>query len=342
MKVGLIGKGFKCSVGSIRNVFWKMIQVIFGKESFLVQREYLELKEKFQKENPDGSLLVFSADEIEKKQFCENISQTQGLFSSNKLIILRDFFSLADSRQEFLIAEVDFEYISKSKELQIVFAEMAGKIPNGKIFRKIKKIAKVDEKKLLNNIKLGEWVAEETEKRSRGKVKFASGAVEFLVMMSKGNMWKLNGEIDVLVNFKNEGAINQADIELLCRGEAESKIFDLIDAIGEGNRDLAIRTKTKLINQGENEFMIFSMILGQMRNMIKVLQCQRKGIKSEQEISDETGVHPFVVKKTIRQVQNFSYAKLAKLFDEASKIDVGAKNGELLMNDALDVFIAKT
>ena len=80
--------------------------------------------------------------------------------------------------------------------------------------------------------------------------------------------------------------------------------------LGEGNRDLAIRTKTKLINQGENEFMIFSMILGQMRNMIKVLQCQRKGIKSEQEISDETGnVHPFVVKKTIRQVQKFFLCK---------------------------------
>ena len=87
-------------------------------------------------------MLVFNADEIENKQFLENISQTQGLFSSNKLIILRDFFSLGRFATGISASEVDFEYISKSKELQIVFAEMAGKIPNGKIFRKIKKLGK--------------------------------------------------------------------------------------------------------------------------------------------------------------------------------------------------------
>ena len=51
-------------------------------------------------------------------------------------------------------------------------------------------------------------------------------------MMLKGNMWKLNGEIDVLVNFKSK----EQSTKLIYRGEAESKIFDLIDAIGGGQQ----------------------------------------------------------------------------------------------------------
>ena len=48
VRAGSIGKGFKCSVIE-EMCFGKRIQVIFGKESFLVQRQYLELKKSFKR-----------------------------------------------------------------------------------------------------------------------------------------------------------------------------------------------------------------------------------------------------------------------------------------------------
>ncbi len=154
-------------------------------------------------------------------------------------------------------------------------------------------------------------------------------------------MWQIKNEIDKLCGFKEKGVITTEDIELLCRGKTNAKIFDLVDAIGQNDKKGALKLKNWLISQGENEFYVITMIVSQIRNLIRVQECNTKGIFDEKSIATKLSMHPFVAKKSLSQLRNYSKKQLKKVYQLAADLDLATKKGEQKMEEALDYMIAK-
>ncbi len=318
-----------------------MIIFIFGEEKYLVRERLNVLREAFSKKNPEAHIDELDFDEeFDADRLRETILSGQGLFSKKKMVVLKNAFTTSSSMQEN-ITETLKNNVAEGKELIIVIAELGENKTKGKLLQLLKKKAKCEEYKKLKSKQVQNWVIKETAKRSDKKVSINSSALKELVMISKNSLWKLSSEIDKLVSFKEQGIISLEDARAICRGENEVKIFDLVDAIGQDNKTRSVQLKSQLIRQGENDFYIFTMIMFQIRNLLRVSQCKRKGSVQCQAIAGKLKMHPFVVQKTLRQLDNFSKTKLKQIYQLASDIDLQTKKGNYKMEEALDYFMMK-
>ena len=58
-------------------------------------------------------------------------------------------------------------------------------------------------------------------------------------------------------------------------------------------------------------------------------------------ISKETGIHPYVVKKTYPQVQQFTLLELKKIYQKIFEVDSSIKTGKIDAEMALDLLITR-
>ncbi len=323
-----------------------MIKFYFGEEKYLVFSQYRKERLNFEKNNPDAHIGEFDFKKvIDLKQVAEELISGGGLFASKKMLILRNINEVSVTFQEQFLELLKNPIVSEGDELELlIIALEKGKFSTklkGFLTRKTKRKIESIEFKRKKGMELEKWVLLEINRRSNKDVSIKSIALKELILLTNGDLWKLNSEIDKLICFVDKGEISKMDIEKICNGEMEAGVFDLIDAVGAKNLEKAITLKNRLITQGDNEFFIFSMITSQLRNLIKVEFCVSNGIYNADRIAKKCKLHPFVAKKTLAQVRSFSKNKLKRVYDLAARIDQEAKIGQRDMKEALDYFIAK-
>lgn len=318
-----------------------MICFIYGENNFLAQRKYQKYRNVFTSRNPGAPVDVFDCDENFDLQCVQRSLQSgYSLFSQKKCIILKNPFTLNILNQKKIIELLEANSNNGSDGL-IIVAELRVPKPKGRLLNFLKKNAKNEKVDVLDQRNLKNWIIRELEKQSDKKTTILPDALEYLIGITQGNMWMINSEIKKLVNYQGKGSVDKNGIEKLCHGKVNAGIFELVDAIGNNNRARAIALKNNLLAQGENEFYIFSMIVSQFRNLIKVGECVLKGVNDPNRISKLCTMHPFVARKTLAQLRNYNKRQLKDIFSLASEIDIKAKTSDVEMSEALDYFIVK-
>ncbi|HHX58758.1 MAG TPA: DNA polymerase III subunit delta [Candidatus Moranbacteria bacterium] len=314
---------------------------IYGKEKYLIRERVLEIEHEFLEKYPTASINIFDwAESFEPALFSESLANS-GLFAQEKLIVVKNSLKLNQENQvKFLDLLKDFKK-KNNKRVMLVLAEFEDGACRGKLFNFLKRASQVTKFDLLKGSELNQWIERLAEKRSQGKVGVEVAAANWLGIITHGNLWKISQEIEKLINFKESGMATLKDVKAICQGQVEGKIFDLVDAVGRGDKSRALRLKSQLLNQGENEFYIFSMIIFQARNLLKVSECARKGISDKRAVSQKTGLHPFVAQKTLSQLRNFSSNKIAEIYKLAAEIDLKSKQSDFQMARELDYFLVK-
>jgi DNA polymerase-3 subunit delta len=135
--------------------------------------------------------------------------------------------------------------------------------------------------------------------------------------------------------------IAEEDVELLVRANLSSNIFKTIDAIGANNKEEALSLLHRHLEKGEDPFYLLSMFVYQFRNMLKVADFKNQFGSDEYVISRESKMHPFVVKKSLAQIRNFSYDKLKDIYQKLGELDTAVKTGKIEIRLALDKFIVE-
>ena len=263
---------------------------------------------------------------------------------SNKYSIVQNTLNLKKAEQDDLQSFLKEKKLCKNKDLEIIFAETnekGTKSTSTKLGQYLKRAGEKLEFKKMTDDQLRQWVNSEFLKRGERKVTDEMMATRELISLTRGNLWQLSNEIDKLINYKESGEVTVQDVRKLCSGKVEAKIFDLVDAIGANDKKRALLLKQQLIDQGDNEFYIFTMILFQIRNLLKVSECLQKGINNSFEIKKQTGLHPFVIQKTIGNLNYFSPRKIKQIYQMISEIDRRTKIGEMKMGKAIDWLIIR-
>lgn len=161
-------------------------------------------------------------------------------------------------------------------------------------------------------------------------------------------MWKIRNELEKLSVYS--GQLSVREVENLVRPKIEAKIFDLVDAFGEKNAKKAHQELSKLLEKDEAELYIFTMIVGQFRNILIIkdylnpndkAQSSNQAQNSKFQIAKELGMHPFVAQKTSFQAKNFTLDELKKIYQKLMDFDIKIKTGEIEPRLALDLLIAE-
>jgi len=82
------------------------------------------------------------------------------------------------------------------------------------------------------------------------------------------------------------------------------------------------------------------MFVYQFRNLLLVKSLLQNGVNTAQ-IGQKIKLHPFVLKKTLAQAQNFSLADLKKIYAGLLETDISIKNGRLAPAAAVDLMVAE-
>jgi DNA polymerase-3 subunit delta len=132
--------------------------------------------------------------------------------------------------------------------------------------------------------------------------------------------------------------INVEDVELMVGPNISSNIFELVDAIADKNQRRALRVLYSHLESGADPYYIFSMIVYQFRNLLKVKELVKNALPYT-SIVKKTGLHPYVVKKTFEQCKRFDLEELKRLFNQLARLDIETKSGKIDMTEGLYQFV---
>jgi DNA polymerase-3 subunit delta len=322
-----------------------MIIFLYGEDGFRSREKLKEIEKKFLEKNSSGSGLSSSDFEEDNSAGLSEIKKafgSKGLFFEKQLVIIKNL--LAASPKDFILKTIDFlkslKNISEDKELVAIFWEKGKVNEKNELFKFLIKNSKSQKFELLSCAKLINWINQELKKEN-DNVQISSQAVRKLITCSGGDLAVIQNEIKKLANYKNEGDINENDVELLVEEKVSSNIFETIEALSSGNKKLALRLFHRQIQKGEDPVYILMMYVYQFRNFLKVSEYAERGERNNYEIAKKTKLHPFVVQKILGNISKFPLEKLKAIYKKLQIIDEKIKTGKGEIKTELDRFIVE-
>ena len=173
--------------------------------------------------------------------------------------------------------------------------------------------------------KLNEWARKQAA--SRG-LQLDERVAQRLLDTVGDDAERLESEIAKLATYVGGGAAAESDVDAVCVPGVERKVFDLTDAVGNGDRREALRCLELLYAHGEQAGSAFYAVLRHLRNLETVAQLPAQTPPGE--IAGILKVHPFAAEKLARQRANFDRRTLGLAMQTLADAEVGMKGASQL------------
>jgi len=301
----------------------KSIYLFYGADNFSLTRKVnFWIKEFEKKHSGDINIDTIEAKTLEPKAFGTNL-QAMPFLAEKRLVIVKDFLDKGSTDNQKTIAKI----IENTPDFCVlVFTE--NKTPDKRLtlYKKLSKIAKVEEFREPSPQETTTWITKEVQEKG-GQIGFAEA--NFLSAHVGPNLWQLSNEIEKLVQASKsepDGKITKQLIESLVSASISSSIFKLTDAIAAKNRKGSLNIFKKLIDSGEGTMMVFYMIVRHFRILIQSKYLTDQG-QSPDSIARTLKQHPFVAKTSSQQSRNFSPETLKEIYRQLLEIDKKFKTG---------------
>ena len=318
-----------------------MLIFLFGADSFRSQEKLSELKNQYTSKNSSGTdLSVLDCGETAPLKTLAEMLSAQGLFSTKQLVVVKNACVQGSlNQQKELLA-----YLKSNKELKdaadsiVIFFEAGAPKKNGALYKFLFAQAKKQEFAPLGGAPLANWALSLTKKLSP-ETAFSKSALTMLLAATGNDLCALSNEITKLVSWRISGEITPDDIAILVKSKIDSTMFETIEALTSGNKARALELLHAQIAKGEDIFYILSMYTYQIRTLLKIGDFYWQGMTSAPQIAQASGIHPYVVQKSLSQIRNLSAEKTKQMLRDLADIDFNAKTGKVDPLLALDTFI---
>jgi DNA polymerase III subunit delta len=320
-----------------------MIIFLYGPDSFRSSQKVLEIRQKFLLIDPVGSgLSVFDYSEKSSKNNFLDVLGIANLLAPKRLVIVKNIISAGTEVEQD--SALDYfkknKYLVEDNDLVVVFWESIQPKKSNALYKFLEKNTKSQNFERLSGAKLASWILKRI-KELDDKASISKTALEKLAVYVGDDLFLLDKEIQKLVNYCDGKIIKDEDVDLLVKANLDSNIFATVDALGSRNKSLALKLLHHHLEGGEDPFYLFSMFIYQFRNLLKIADLKENQGAGEYEIAKLAKLHPFVVKKSLAQLRNFSWERLVKIYQKLSNLDTAAKTGKIDIRLALDKFIVE-
>ena len=177
------------------------------------------------------------------------------------------------------------------------------------------------------------WTKKRAEKYG---ISLSPQIAEFLRMFVGNSFLSIDQELKKLLLCCGEKNISEEDITTICLQTEELPNFALADAILSGNIKKIFKTQMELSKNEDVITIFYRDIVSLFRNLILV----SSSIKEKKE-SSEIKMHPFVLQKTKKILQNISQKKLLSAYAKIQEIDSVSKKGQIPLSGDTRIFLLK-
>lgn len=165
------------------------------------------------------------------------------------------------------------------------------------------------------------------------------GVAELLTELVGTDFLALASAVEKLCLYVGEGGVVDAEqVDSVVAQTRQAVIFELTDAVGEGNLGAALRSLQNLLQAGEPAQRILFMIARQYRMIWRALDALGAGARPG-ELAGAIGVPPFVARKISAQARRFDPEAIQDAHGDIYRADRALKSSRLPRNLILERLI---
>jgi DNA polymerase III subunit delta len=221
---------------------------------------------------------------------------------------------------------------------RLVFVERELLKDSNKILKLAQTTANGFEKAFLAPKDNTQWIIKRAQESYGAKIDPVAASA--LASVTVGDLRRADNELVKLVSYVDGArAITEQDVALLTPYVAEANMFAMVDALAEGRTSEASTLVMRLLEQREDIFSLFGMVIRQFRLLLLAKEHLTSG-GSPGELDKALSVHRYVGEKLAKQSRAFTLPQLERIYRTLHDYDVKMKTGRIDPELALDLLIA--
>lgn len=315
----------------------------YGAEDYLMDWAIRRIIEKHVPEDSrDVDVLHLDGETCEVQDIIK-ASATYSMFAEKRVVVVKNFLPLIlgniENDNDSLLSLAS----SKQECSVVIFVIEAKFAENITAFgRKMIKESSAYEFTKLDKATLKAFITKRI--RQEGKI-IGRKEMDHLINLSgyfyKGSRYSLNqlvADISKIANATEGDLIQSNVIEDLITGEEDKFVFNLIDALMEGNKQKAMDLTETIIREEDSTMAVIALLTKQFEIMYDALELSKEGF-SISEMVKRTGVHEFRFKKAYQSAMLYKEEKIRSHLIRLYNIDRDIKSGNIDKDLAFELFV---
>lgn len=248
-----------------------------------------------------------------------NKASTSPINSEKRLVVVFDVHKLSPFYKDVLLS-----YLPKLPDftcLILTSPKLDERVKKTKFYSTLSELATTVDFRRLNDDHIPAWIEAKVREY---KIKIEKGATQILHNYVGNNLSDLANEIEKLVRYVDDKeSIKSSDVESVVGQSKTYNIYQLSDAIGEGDCKKALEILTHLFLTGEKPGTLIFRLTDHLEKLVKA---KSSVLQRDKSLASILKVHPYFVKKYQSQAENFSEENLEKGLILLYQTDVGLKS----------------
>lgn len=315
----------------IQNNTFKQIYLLCGNEDYLKKQYRDKLKNSLVEADDNMNFSYYEGDKINTLELLDTI-ETLPFFADRRVIVIENsgFFK---SVPENVVTSID----RIPDTTYIIFVEKDID-KRSKLYKKIKEAGYISEMETPDGKMLVTWINGLCKQENK---KMTVESIGYLIEAVGMDMNMLKMELEKLFSYTyGEDEIKVDHINEVCVSQATSKIFDMLDAIGNCNQKKALLLYRDLLELREPAMRILFLIVRQYNILLQVRLLLEQH-KDNGSIAKICGVPPFAAKKYIGQAKQYSSTKLLNMLRKCQDTDYKVKTGGVTDTIGVELLIVE-
>lgn len=314
-----------------------MNYVVHGEEQYQVRKaiDAIVLKEIGQRD--ELNTIVYDALQVDIDVILEE-AQTIPFFTDRKCILVKNANFLSSSND----TEIDLErleaYLQNPMEstVMILSGEFAKMDTRKKIVKKIGSLCKVSTCNKLDKDSLPAYLKEQLQKR---QLNINNATFQMLCERLPYDIGVIQMELDKLELYG--GDINEALIKQLVTRSLEEDVFALVNAVVEKNMKRVFQIWEDLQVLNKDPIYLIVLIASQFHLLYQVKCAELQGLRKQDEIASQLGVHPYRVKLALPVCSRLSIDSILDVLQQLADLDQSIKAGRVDKTLGFELFLLK-
>ncbi len=163
--------------------------------------------------------------------------------------------------------------------------------------------------------------------------------IYYMIQHMGMEMYLLKNELEKLFSYCcNQTHITLEDMKAVCIDEAEDKVFDMLDAIGNRNQKKALQLYRDLLELRKPAMQILALLIRHFNILMQVSGLTGKDNKT---IASLAGIAPYFVKSYAKQAEAYTFEQLKSMLEQCQKTDYEVKTGKIKDVVGVELLIVK-
>ena len=276
---------------------------------------------------------VISTENIDANKFID-VLNTVPFFAKQKLVILKQY---DDKVSNDIISQLKNYFLSPSSSTVLVIYALN----SSDAFKSLKNSVTMVDCSRLDKKNITGWVLaklKNTKKmidNTEVSVTINADALDLLIDYTNGYLSKISMEIDKLIAYTTT-TITKQDVENLVSKDLEYSIFELTEAIGQGNKTKAVMIKNDLMSNRKT----FNTTLSVCSSFFRRLFLSITSPLPNSEIASMLGVKEYAITKSKEIAKKFGAKTLKQIVELCADLDYKTKTSEMSLENATDYLLA--